>query len=413
MRLLLFLVADATAVATPRRPFPQHVAYAAGTIAPDHRAQSQQDADVRAYYDAWKASYLLAAGPAADGGTLYRVSFGATNPARTVSEGQGYGMMIVACMAGHDQAAQTLFDGLWKFARKYPSGIDSRLMAWQVPLVEAQNASAFDGDNDIAYALLLADAQWGSDGSINYRAAALQVIAGILGSTIGPDSRLPTLGDWVQFNGEKHNQYTPRSSDFMPTHFRAFRQATGDAVWGRVVEEVQRVIGSIQANHSPTTGLLPDFIVMTAGIPRPAPPDFLEKPVDGAYSYNAGRDPWRLGADALLNSDATSLAQTQRMARWILAATGGDPLRIRAGYLLDGTPLPGSDYFTSFFAAPFGVAAMTEPSQQRWLNAIYDSVYARHEGYYEDSVTLLSLLVMTRNSWQPGLVKGKRRAVVR
>jgi hypothetical protein len=44
-----------------------------------------------------------------------------------------------------------------------------------------------------------------------------------------------------------------------------------------------------------------------------------------------------------------------------------------------------------------GVAAMTVPSQQQWLNAIYEAVYRAHEDYYEDSVTLLCLLVMTGN----------------
>ena len=44
---------------------------------------------------------------------------------------------------------------------------------------------------------------------------------------------------------------------------------------------------------------------------------------------------------------------------------------------------------------------MTEPSQQQWLNDVYDSVRGIHEDYYEDSVTLLCLLVMTGNYWDP------------
>jgi hypothetical protein len=48
---------------------------------------------------------------------------------------------------------------------------------------------------------------------------------------------------------------------------------------------------------------------------------------------------------------------------------------------------------------------MTGPTQQAWLNSIYDAVYATHEDYYEDSVTLLCLLVMTGNYWQPSTVE--------
>jgi endo-1,4-beta-D-glucanase Y len=388
--------------AAPRRPFPQHTVYAAGTIRPNHRTQVRQDDDVRAYYEVWKKNYLVAATPG------YRVTMGMRQPHRTTSESQGYGMVIVALMAGHDPEAQTLFDGLWTFARTYRSRFDSRLMSWQIPVDPEVDANAFDGDADIAFALLLADAQFGS-GAIDYKAEARRVVAGILESTIGPQSRLPTLGDWIDPNGATHNQYTPRSSDFMPGHFRAYAQATGDPVWLEVVAACQRLITSLQTNYSSETGLLPDFIVNGA----PAPPNFLEDDADGAYFYNAGRDPWRIGTDAMISGDATSMAQAKKISQWARAATGGVPSQFRAGYRLDGTPLPDSDYFSIFFVAPLGVAAMTDRSQQQWLNDVYDAVFATHEDYYEDSVTLLSLLTMTGNMWSPESERRSRRRSVR
>ena len=48
-------------------------------------------------------------------------------------------------------------------------------MDWKVPQTGGDD-SAFDGDADIAYGLLLAHAQWGSDGSVNYAADASTVI---------------------------------------------------------------------------------------------------------------------------------------------------------------------------------------------------------------------------------------------
>jgi hypothetical protein len=47
------------------------------------------------------------------------------------------------------------------------------------------------------------------------------------------------------------------------------------------------------------------------------------------------------------------------------------------------------------------VAAMTVDGQQQWLNDIYDAVYDTTEDYYEDSVTLLCMLAMTGNWWEP------------
>lgn len=388
--------------AGPARPFPQHALYASGSTLPDHRTREQLDEDVRRFYDYWKSEYLVDAGTSANGIRMYRIAFGQDIPARetTVSEGQGYGMTIVPLMAGYDPDAQAIFDGLWEFVRAHPSEIDPRLMDWNVPLAEG-NASAFDGDVDIAFGLLLADAQWGSGGAVDYLSDANTLIAAILETTIGPDSRLPMLGDWVDPRGAVHNQYTPRSSDFMLANFAAFGRAAGNPAWSDVIAQSQAVILQIQAEYSPSTGLLPDFIQGDTEGFRPASPGFLEADRDGDYSYNAGRVPWRLGLHALAYDDGVSRASTQTISRWIQEAAGNDPANIYAGYRLSGEPRPGSEYFTSFFASPFGVAAMSDPAQQAWLNAIYDSVFDRHEDYYEDSVTLICLLIMTGNHWIP------------
>ena len=227
---------------SPQRPYPQHMTYAPGTIRPNQRTQAQLDDDVRSFYDHWKVNYLVAV-PGIP--TRYRVSFGSEDPSRTVSEGQGYGMIIVALMAGYDPNARDIFDGLWYFVRDHPSNIDDRLMAWEVPEDAGGEDSAFDGDADIAYGLLLADAQWDSQGTINYRAEAQQVITSIKESTIGPNSHLPMLGDWVDPNGTTYNQYTLRSSDFVPAHFRSYGRATGDTIWTDVLNATQSTISSL------------------------------------------------------------------------------------------------------------------------------------------------------------------------
>ncbi|WP_083827472.1 glycosyl hydrolase family 8 [Thiorhodococcus drewsii] len=389
-------------LADPKRPFPQHVSYASGTIYPSNFSQAQQDQHVRNFYDYWKSHYLVSAGTNSAGKILYRVAFGQGSDV-TVSEGQGYGMVIVALMAGHDPDAQNLFDGLWYFSREFPSGIDGRLMSWKIQngSIVGRNDSAFDGDVDIAYGLLLAHEQWGSAGDLNYQAEAAQVIDGILASTIGADSLLPKLGDWTDDSGSRYNQYTPRSSDFMPAHFHAFARATGDAVWNNIVINSQAVIDSIQNNYSSSTGLLPDFIINCQSVDncRPANESFLEGPNDGDYYYNAGRAPWRIGLDALLNDDVQSRAEAQKMISWLAVSTNSNANNIKAGYKLDGSAI--GDYSTTFFAAPFAVAAMLDGSQQDFLNEIYTYIHNETEDYYEDSINLLALLAVTANYWNP------------
>jgi endoglucanase len=397
---------------TPNFPFPQHLSYATNTIRPNHRTQAEQDLDVKTFYNRWKRNYVVRTTQVIDNITLYRIAFGKPNTdnyAITVSEGQGYGMMIVALMAGHDAGAKTIFDGLWKFVRAHPSSIDNRLMGWKIPYDDPNYTdSAFDGDADIAYALLLANKQWGSNGRINYLQEAKTVILAIRGSTIGTNSKLPRLGDWARDlpDTSPYDQYSPRSSDFMPAHFRAYGRATGtNSFWNQVIGATQYVTNTIQTNYSPATGLLPDFISGTCAVTEfcPAPENFLEGSNDDSYSWNAGRVPMRLGTDALINGNAVSRTQVRKMSVWIKQKSLSNPANIKAGYELNGNPVDNSDYFSTFFAAPFGVAAMLVPSQQVWLNSIYDSVKSKSQDYYADSVTLLCLLIMTGNYWDPSL----------
>ncbi len=400
----LLALATTSAVLAQSRPFPQHQTYAPGTLRVTSYSQTQQDTDVKNAYASWKSRYLVALGTTPE---QYRIAFAkaGNGHTKTVSEGQGYGMVITALLAGNDPDAQSIFDGLWRFVRAHPSVNDARLMAWQIPTASGDTPdSAFDGDADIAFALLLANRQWGSAGGTDYQAAALDVIAGIKASTIGKNSRLPLLGDWV--TGSTFTQWQTRSSDFMLDHFRTYQRASGDASWLQVVTAIQAVSTSLQNNYSPATGLLPDFIVAKSFkpyIPKPAPANFLEGPDDGAYSYNACRDPWRIGTDALLNNDANSLAHCRLLTNWMRQVTAGNPQKIRAGYRLNGTPISGGNYFTTAFAAPFGVAAMTGSGAagQAWLNKLYTAIRLTREDYYEDSINLQCLLVMTGNWWDP------------
>ena len=52
--------------------------------------------------------------------------------------------------------------------------------------------------------------------------------------------------------------------------------------------------------------------------------------------------------------------------------------------------------------APFGVAAMVDGGNQSWLNGIWDTTVAHYgDGYYQDTVALLSLITMSGNWWSP------------
>ncbi len=90
-------------------------------------------------------------------------------------------------MAGYDANAKAQFDGLYHWYKNYPSIVNSTLMSWRQKNPNCQDNgfdSATDGDMDIAYGLLLADKQWGSNGAINYLQEAQNVINAIMQSEV-------------------------------------------------------------------------------------------------------------------------------------------------------------------------------------------------------------------------------------
>lgn len=406
--LLGSLAATELSAQAPRRPYPRHTAYAAGSILPGHRTQAQLDAAALAFYRLWKARYLVAGcGP---GRYYVAVNADGRFPDRqvlSISEGHGYGMLLAVAFAGADPQAKSIFDGLYRYFRDHPSVRNPDVMAWK-QLAGCEDApdgedTATDGDLDIGYALLLADRQWGSGGAIDYRAEAKKVIRAIRTVELHPADATIQLGSWVSPDQPRHFNST-RSSDFMPGHFKAFRLATGDPRWATAGNRVYALVQRMQTVYSPATGLLPDFIERTNAAARPASPGFLEGPSDGAYFYNACRTPWRLGLDALLSGDARGRTAVRRISAFLRTRAAGDPERLRAGFRLDGRDLPDNDYSDLAFLAPAAVGALLEPEHPEWLEALWDQIVATplDEGdYYGNTLKALALLAASGNAWRP------------
>ncbi len=378
--------------ANERFAFPTHTVYK-NSISPSKYSQSDLDNHVREYYHRWKKEFLIKEE------TLYRIATDKKDHSRTVSEAQGYGMIITVFFAGEDKEAREIFDGLFRFSKSNPSDICKDFMTWQVPAKKGESDSAFDGDADIAFALLLAHKQWGSKGTINYKKEALTIIDSLLKYTIGKDSSLPLLGDWVNPDGEKYNQYTTRSSDFLISHFKTFYKYTKNSRWLDVIAACQNALNSIQTLPQNKTSLVNDFIRYEKNKKTylPTSRHFLENE-DNSYYYNACRVPLRVGADALLNDDNNSKKILKKMIGWVQKSSQNDAKNIKSGYRLDGSVI--GEYFSIVFAAPFGVAAKATLNQS-FLDSIYETIKQRHENYYEDSVTLLSLLLISNNYWSP------------
>ena len=382
------------------KPFPQHVSYVAGSIKPNHIPQTRLDQLTLNFYNQWKKRYIK---PGCHPGESY-VWFERKGNKQCVSEGQGYGMVITVLMAGGDPSAKTTYDGLYNYYKAHP-GNHPYLMAWaqNKNCKDLDKSSATDGDMDIAYSLLLANTQWGSKGKINYSKDAQNMIASIMQHEINPHTYSVLLSDAIEYDSKDY--YDTRSSDFMPDHFKAFSRATHDYKWTKVINLNYRLFSILQKKFSPDAGLLPDFIVHLDKKAQPASPNFLESPYDGYYNYNACRVPWRIATDYLLSGDKRSKIMAGKINRWIRETTQNKPDNISAGYTLAGNDIKGRYFEALSFIAPFAVSAMVDKKNQQWLNDVWDYLInfkLKDYDYYDNSIKLLDMIILSGNYWQPG-----------
>lgn len=356
------------------------------------------------FYEKWKNEYVIKNSYITNedqyyvwySGETYSQNNSAT--AVTVSEAHGYGMLITVSMADYDKDAKSIFDGMYRYYRAHLSSIGPNLMAWQQEdngsaIVDTTGSdSATDGDMDIAYALLMADSIWGSDGEIPYKQTAIDIINDIMTYEVNKTDWIMQLGDWVYSSKEGDEYYSAtRSSDFILQYMPVFAKITGDERWLKVYESTYNIINSITDEYN--VGILPDFIVKDddSGAFVPASPNYLESEYDGAYYYNSCRTPWRISMDYLINGNEDALAFAEMLNGFILDSTDGEPQRIRAGYKLDGTPI--ENYEELCFTAPFMIAAACGTNQE-WHDSIRNAVINYgNDVYYGDSIKMLCLIV--------------------
>ncbi|RDH42302.1 glycosyl hydrolase family 8 [Zooshikella ganghwensis] len=385
-----------------KHPFPQQHNFKT-LIKPSQHNQDVLNQQIKSYFEQWQKSYLKASNGNTPGGGYYVAMKGTGGNGNeiTTSEAHGYGMLILVLMADAKNTTQDKFDGMYNMYDKHRSKGNSHLMSWVIDKSESPDKdsnSATDGDLDIAYALLLADKQWGSKGKVNYLKEAKRIIQqGILKSNLNAQSKRLMLGDWDT------NQWSTRSSDWMIGHLRAFYQATKDESWNQAIDTIFNVSTEIQQTYSKSTGLMPDFIVGESA--KPAPPDFLEGETDDDFSWNACRFPLRIAIDATHHNHEASRKLLKPIVNWITNTTDSNPSSIMAGYTLDGTPLVG--YSSMAFTAPMiaAAAAMGDTQYQSFIDKGWDLMRKSKDSYYSDTINLLAMLFISGNWWTPAEAK--------
>lgn len=353
-----------------RFPFPQNSTYRYGIM-----SSNRNHRDAQKSYLTWKRMYVTA-----DSACGYRrVLF--DDMSSTTSEGIGYGMLMAVNFND-----RPLFDDLWNYYKRFTN--ETGLMQWHISssCEVIGDGAATDADEDVAFALLLADRQWCSDGEINYRAAAVDLINRIWQHEVEPGTFVLKPGD-----GTWGGSHILNPSYFAPAYYRAFEAATGNAGWRKVIQKCYEILR--KAAH-PRTGLVPDWC-RADGSPAQGR--------EGNYYYywDAARTPWRIALDYLWYGSEEAKAFCAKIAQF--ADSIGAP-NLANGYYLDGKPMRNDA--TSVFIGAFGIAGMAAgPAYQQFCDTAYRlnvaTVPPMERNYYNWSLRTLTLLVQTGNFLGP------------
>lgn len=312
----------------------------------------------------------------------------------SVSEGIAYGMLISVMV--DDQA---LFDGFWTYARCFLN--KSGLMDWYIA-PDGQRVlgvgAASDADEDMAWALVMADRQWGGSGALgeSYISLARRLIDAIYDTEVDraqwPDMFLPG-DDW-----RGKNVFNP--SYFAPNQYRLFGEVSGNVSgWQRVIDRGYAIMNNSlnAASKNQNNGLVPAWCDAD-GVPVEAFPGAMKN-----YQYDSARTPFRLVQDWALTQDERARALLAKLSDFFAHIGAAD---IVDGYELDGTPAPdpksppgnpGSAVFVGTAAA----GAMHDPKYSAFVDAAYARVRTgkllTRSRYYNHCWTVLSTLMLTGN----------------
>ena len=347
-------------------------------------------ADAMAAYNKWKTDLVTSDGAKGYLRVLRPNSSGAVMNSSN-SEGIAYGMLL--SVYANDQST---FDKLWMYSQQF---LDSHgLMNWYIApdgnSVLGTNA-ATDADEDMAFALLMADKRWGGKGSLQttYLAAAQKQIGLIWQYEVDPDD------NYVLTSGDVEDGSVINISYFAPACYREFGKATSaTANWQKVIDESYTVISNTlnAANGNQTNGLVPAWST-PAGVPM-TPPN-TSMPL--YHQLDSCRTPFRIGQDYCWNAEPRALTYLQKITSFY---SGVGVANMVDGYDLNGTPHPqfvttGGPRAASF-VGPAGVGAMaTGATYVKLRDDAYASVATLMDlagsTYYQESWTALSLQMMT------------------
>jgi endo-1,4-beta-D-glucanase Y len=313
-------------------------------------------------YNSWKSAFLVAGNP---GLRVQRPE----NGNDTVSEGIGYGMLAAVYM--NDQAT---FDQLLAYQQAH---LDSKgLMNWHITsggAIASDGAySASDGDEDIAFAMLMASDQWSGTDYLTPGRAMIESI------------RMYSLfSNGVLQNGDNFNTTDELNIDyFSPAYYKVFANAIPDGgIFSFTVSQGYPHLLAQMGND----GLVPDSSNLQDSTTCTT--------CKATYGYDACRTPWRIAMDWCWNADPNAQMYLTKIGAFF---NGVGAANIGDGYSLTGSQTSGNHNLA--FSGPAGVGAMQ--GYQSLVDGSFNLMVNPPSGntaYFPQSLRVLSMLMMSGN----------------
>ncbi len=348
-------------------------------------------ADARKAYDHWKKTLVTR-----DGANGFRRVVRPDTPDgianSTVSEGIAYGMILAVYFDD-----QPLFDDLFKYSQHWAD--DTGLMAWYInpqgteACPGADNwSAASDSDEDIAFALIMADTKWGGGGSLDhsYRDHALTQIELVKEHEVHESGVFKPGNRWG-------GPDLLNISYFAPAFYEIFGRYTGEVeFWDHVIDVNYEALFNClnEANGNQDNGLVPAWS------------NYDGEPVvafDGApthFQTDSIRTPFRIAQHYFWTGDPRAKEYLDKVNAFFGPLGAGN---LTDEYELDGTPKPMAAPLASSKSAVVvgctAVAAMADPQYDAYVAEAYDLLctleLTARSTYYQLSWTALSIAFMS------------------
>ena len=377
LALVLFISVGYSAV---NYPYPMRKNYGNETI---NATSSRASAELKGIFENFVKNFYEEGNCNGGAKDCARIKF--DEPENTVSEGIGYGMIMMVYFSDKTKSYEEEFKKLWAYYKKYSVG---GVMDWKIQGFTNNRpgtGSASDAEFDVALALVMAHYQFASGNTSDYLTAATALINDTWSKDMNSSDGSHRLGsNWDPYKNPSY---------ISPAAFEIFKGVGNSTNWTNAISKNYAIL---TGNQNSSTGLPSGWANNNSPYGPVSCTNGCSSEGQTLYDQDAVRAPWRWAwANAWFgNLTAHSSAKTllNKLGSWV---NGKEPGDIKGPISLTGTM--GTDASSGYIGSL--MCALTGNSTyQSKLNSYWSTLSGNaSESYYNQALQVLFGLLVTGN----------------